>query len=210
MPLGQYEPMVMNFGLRNALATFVRTMIRTFQTLQNKYPTELLVYMDDILIATKDDLNRHRQIVNEVLEVMLMESYFLQLAKCEFEQRRVKYLGLILNHDTVRPDPTKVAGLKSWLRTLKTVREVQSALGLLNYHRAFVPGFSHIVKPLTMLLKKIIPFTWTPSCTTALDKIIHILTTEPVLTHPDPDKPFELEVDTSDYAMGAILFQQDN
>ena len=32
-PLGQYEPMVMNFGLRNALGTFMRTMNHLFQTI---------------------------------------------------------------------------------------------------------------------------------------------------------------------------------
>jgi hypothetical protein len=79
----------------------------------------------------------------------------------------------------------------------------------LNYHRTFVPGFSHIVKPLMQLLKKNVKFVWTKICTKALDRIINILTTEPVLTHPDPKKLFELEVDASDYATGAILFQHD-
>jgi hypothetical protein len=86
---------------------------------------------------------------------------------------------------------------------------VRSTLGLLNYHRTFVPSFSHIVKPLTQLLKKNVKFVWTEICTKALDRIINILTTEPVLTHPDPEKPFELEVDASDYATGTILFQRD-
>jgi hypothetical protein len=86
---------------------------------------------------------------------------------------------------------------------------VRSTLGLLNYHRAFVPSFSHIVKPLTQLLKKNVKFVWTEIYTKALDRIINILTTKPVLTHPDPEKPFELEVDTSNYATGAILFQRD-
>jgi hypothetical protein len=86
---------------------------------------------------------------------------------------------------------------------------VCSTLRLLNYHRAFIPGFSHIVKPLTQLLKKNVKFVWTEICTKALDRIINILTTEPILTHPDPKKPFELKVDASDYATGAILFQCD-
>ena len=80
--------------------------------------------MDDILVATKDNLDRHRQIVREVLEVMECESYFLRLTKCEFKKRQTKYLGLILDHDTIKPDPNKVTGLKSWPRMLKTVREV--------------------------------------------------------------------------------------
>ena len=165
--------------------------------------------MDDILIATKEDLKLHRTIVREVLQVMKDESLFLKLAKCEFEIRKVEYLGLILDHDMIRPDPTKVAGLREWPRQLKTVKEVRSTLGLLNYHRAFVPGFSHIVKPLTRLLKKGEPFIWTAACTKALDRIIDILTSKPVLTHPDPDKPFELEVDASNFATGTILFQRD-
>jgi hypothetical protein len=208
-PLGQYEPMVMNFGLCNALATFVRAMTRVFRILQNAYPGEILIYMDDILIATPNDLPRHHQIVREVLEIMRKESFFLKAVKCEFEKQRVKYLGLILDGNMIKPDPVKVNGLKQWPRTLKTVMKVRSTLGLLNYHQAFVPRFSHIVKPLTQLLKKNVKFVWMENCTKALDRIINILTTEPVLTHPDPEKLFELEVDASDYATGAILFQRD-
>jgi hypothetical protein len=85
-PLGQYKPMVMNFGLCNAPATFVQAMTRVFQTLQNTYPGEILIYMDDILIATPNDLPRHRQIVKEVLDIMRNESFFLKASKCEFEK----------------------------------------------------------------------------------------------------------------------------
>jgi hypothetical protein len=69
-PLGQYEPMVMNFGLCNALATFVRAMTRVFRTLQNQYPREVLIYMDDILIAILNDTPHHQQIVRKVLQIM--------------------------------------------------------------------------------------------------------------------------------------------
>jgi hypothetical protein len=86
-PLEQYEPMVMNFGLCNAPATFVRAMTRVFQTLQNVYPGEVLIYMDDILIATLNDLPRHCQIVQEVLDVMRNELFFLKASKCEFEKQ---------------------------------------------------------------------------------------------------------------------------
>jgi hypothetical protein len=85
-PLGQYEPMVMNFGLCNAPATFIRAITRVFRTLQSKYPREILIYMDDILIATPNDLNRHRQIVQEVLQMMRNELFFLKATKCEFEK----------------------------------------------------------------------------------------------------------------------------
>ncbi len=42
------------------------------------------------------------------------KSFFLKVSKCEFEQEQVEYLGLILDKDTVQPDPNKVARLKTW------------------------------------------------------------------------------------------------
>jgi hypothetical protein len=113
-PLGQYEPMVMNFGLCNALATFVHAITRVFRTLQNQYPGEILIYMDDILIATPNDLSHHRQIVQDILQTMRKELFFLKAVKCEFEKQRVEYLGLILDGDTIKLDPVKIDGLKTW------------------------------------------------------------------------------------------------
>jgi len=39
--------------------------------------------------------------------------------------------------------------------------------------------------------------------------LIQKVTTAPVLAYPDLERPFEMEVDTSAYAVGAILFQKD-
>jgi Reverse transcriptase (RNA-dependent DNA polymerase) len=49
----------MYFGLMNSPPTFQKTMDRLFHPLKDKYPGMLFVYMDDILIATSDDLPLH-------------------------------------------------------------------------------------------------------------------------------------------------------
>ena len=36
------------------------------------------------------------------------------------------------------------------------------------------------------------------------------VTTAPVLTYPDLERPFKMEVDASAYVVGAILFQKDD
>jgi hypothetical protein len=133
---------------------------------------------------------------------------FLKPKKCEFEKRKVEYLRLTLNREMIEPDPSKVKGLKMWPITLKNVREVRSTLEVLNFNHAFIPRFTHIAKPLTELLKKGTPFIWNQRRTEAVKQLVDIVTTHLVLIYPDPTKPFELEVDASDYAMGAILFQQ--
>jgi Reverse transcriptase (RNA-dependent DNA polymerase) len=60
MPYRLYQPNVMYFGLTNSPLTFQKTMDCLFHPLKDKYPGMLFVYMDDILIATSDDLPLHR------------------------------------------------------------------------------------------------------------------------------------------------------
>jgi hypothetical protein len=84
----------------------------------------VFAYMDDILIATGDDLELHRQIVHEVLDLLEKESLFCKLTKCHFEQRSITYLGIIVKGGTIRIDPTKTNGLLAWPRELKSVKQV--------------------------------------------------------------------------------------
>ena len=46
-------------------------------------------------------------------------------------------------------------------------------------------------------------------CRDAVDKLIKIVTSKPVLACLNLEKPFKLEVDASAYVVGAILFQRD-
>jgi Reverse transcriptase (RNA-dependent DNA polymerase) len=156
-------------------------MDRVFRQLKNKYPGMIFVYMDDILIATVADLVLHRQIMHKVLDVLEDKSFFLKPAKCKFEQKQIKYLGIVVEGGTVCIDPTKQNSLAAWPRTLSSVKQVQSTLGVLGYQWPFIPHFVHLVHPLTQLLKKEKAFEWTPECTRALDELIKIVTSDPVL-----------------------------
>jgi RNase H-like domain found in reverse transcriptase/Reverse transcriptase (RNA-dependent DNA polymerase) len=206
-PYGLYQPKVMFFGLTNSPATFQWTMDRVFHRLKDKYPGMVFVYMDDILITTIKDYVLHRQLVHEVLDILEEESFFLKPAKCKFKQESIDYLGIVVTKGTVRIDPTKQNGLAAWPRRLTSVKQVHSTLGVLGYQRPFICGFAHLARPITQLLKKDRKFKWTDECTAALDKLIGIVTSDPVLHRPNYDLPFTLEVDTSQYATGAILYQ---
>ena len=65
------------------------------------------------------------------------------------------------------------------------------------------------MRPLNELLKKDVPWDWTPARQLAFETLKGRITQAPVLTMPDYEKPFELEVDASNYALGAVLNQQD-
>ena len=165
--------------------------------------------MDDILITIGEDLALHREIVHAVLDLLHEESLFCKLLKCHFKQTSITYLKIVVEEGTICIDPTKINGLLGWPRTLKTVKQVHSTLGVFGYHHVFIPGYTNIVRPLNNLLKKDTAFEWREEHTEAMDQLTYVVATNPVLRQPNYDKPFFLEVDASQYVTGAILSQKD-
>lgn len=86
-------------------------------------------------------------------------------------------------------------------------REVKSFLGLTGYYQKFVKDFSQISKPLITLLKKDARFKWTDLCQHSFETFKGVLTTEPLLQHPDFSQPFLITTDASNSAIGAVLSQ---
>ena len=91
----------MYFGLTNSPATFCRAMQKMLRNWLNKYPDETGNYINDMIVATKDNLLRHQQIVNELLDIFQQNSYFLRPAKCEFEVNKIECLGLVVDGDAL-------------------------------------------------------------------------------------------------------------
>ena len=88
-------------------------------------------------------------------------------------------------------------------------RELLRFLGMCGFYRKFVPNFSHLVVPLTDLLKKGTKFEWSVSCQTAFQKLKDILMNDPVLVAPNFGKSFQLATDANDRGVGAVLLQDD-
>ena len=119
------------------------------------------------------------------------------------------FLGIRLNHHGITINPSKIKGLTDWPRELKNVKDIRKVLRVLGYQRPFILNFACFARPLMTLLKKDTPFEWTPECRAFLDMLIDISTSSPVLVAPNQEQQFELEVDASQFAIGAILWQRD-
>jgi hypothetical protein len=135
---GLFEPLVMFFGLTNSPATFQTMMDEIFEGLISE--GVVVVYLDDILIFT-ETLEEHRAITRRVMEILERHKLYLRPDKCKFKKTTVKYLGVIISHNSVAMDPVKVAGITEW-PTPTNKKEVQSFLGFTNFYRRFIEGFS--------------------------------------------------------------------
>ncbi|KAM4067998.1 integrase core domain-containing protein [Hirsutella rhossiliensis] len=147
-------------------------------------------YIDDILIYSSD------------------AGLQIDIDKCDFEAKSVKYLGFIVEAGKgIRVDPEKVQAIQQWQRP-RSVKGVRSFLGFANYYRQFIPRFSNIAAPLTALTKKDAVFAWSKECDKAFEELKALLTSAPVLAQWDPDRETIVETDSSGYVTGGALSQK--
>ncbi|QRV82439.1 Transposon Tf2-7 polyprotein [Ceratobasidium sp. AG-Ba] len=200
---GIYEYLVMPFGLKNAPAVLQRMMNDIFRHLLG---VTVVVYMDDILIFSEKEED-HAEHVKEVLKILRENNLYAKLSKCEFFVKKVIFLGLVITPEGISMEEEKIKAIMEWGAPRK-IKEVQAFLGFVNFYRRFIAEFSKIARPLHDLTKKDTKFEWTQECQQAFEEIKKRVSQDPVLIHPDPDKPFILETDASGIAIGAILSQR--
>ena len=198
---GQFEFLVMPFGLANAPAQFQAFMNSLFTGMRNC----VLVYLDDIVIFSTD-LDTHKRQVKAVLEVLATNQLFLKPSKCHFYQESISYLGYIISGAGIAMDPAKVEAVTTWPQP-KNLKELQSFLGFANFYRGLIARYSALTIPLTALLKKDVPFLWSEDQETAFLAVKEAFRSSSVLAHPNEDLPFILETDASDFAVGGVLSQ---
>jgi hypothetical protein len=204
---GHYEFLVMPFGLTNAPATFQQEMNDTFRDQLGHF---VVVFLDDILIYSRT-LDEHSEHVRFVLQTLRDKHFYAKLSKCEFFKSSITYLGHLITDQGLQIDPSRIEKVKLW-PVPRNVRELRSFLGFVSFLRKSVHHFSQLTTPFTDLLKgqkhkSTKPISWNNQLQECFNILKEHVCTAPTLTLPDPSKPFEVETDASDYAIGAILYQ---
>lgn len=165
----------------------------------------VIVYLDDILVFSST-LADHRVHVATVLTRLREHNLYAKLSKCLFDQDIVEFLGHSVSSFGISPLPDKVSSVMSW-PTPVNVKHVQQFIGFTNYYRRFIANYSLLATPLTNLTKKDTPFIWSEACDQSFAALKSAISSGPVLRHADPDLPFTLETEASNFAMGAVFYQ---
>jgi len=148
-PMELFEFKVLPFGLANSPSAFTEVMNTVFRNFIGKF---VVIYLDDIIIFSKDD-EEHEKYIRMVLQRLEDNHLFLSREKCRFFQPEVKYLGHVLSGDGIRVNATKVKAVNDW-PTPKTSKEVQQFLGLSNFFRKFIQGYSSVAAPLIAIANR--------------------------------------------------------
>ncbi|KAI3384994.1 hypothetical protein SNEBB_009810 [Seison nebaliae] len=167
--------------------------------------TEVLAYIDDILIMS-EDIEQHKDRLGEVLERLETAGLKANLAKCFFAQEEIEFLGFIVSRDGVRPSQTKMTAFNNRLRP-GNKKEVRSLIGVVNFYRRHIPKLSSKIAPLVNLTKKGVKFVWDEACEDAFHDVLRAMKSPVVLAHANYDKPFILTTDASCVGIGSVLSQ---
>ncbi|WAR61405.1 hypothetical protein PtB15_12B90 [Puccinia triticina] len=200
---GQFAPLTMPFGPTGAPGYFQYFMQ---DILIGRIGKDTAAYLDDIMVYTQKRSD-HTAAVNGILETLRKHQLWLKPEKCEFSKPEVEYLGLLIVCNRIRMDPAKVKAVMEWPAP-RNVTELQRFIGFSNFYCRFIDHFLGKTRPLHDLTKAKTPFVWDDKCNSSFECLKTAFTSAPILKIADPYKPFILECDCSDFALGAVLSQE--
>ena len=202
-PLGSFEFLVLPFGLKNAPSAFVRMIDKVFPPTQFK--SFLGPYIDDLLIFSPDQQS-HLDHCRRVFTRLREEQLYVKGSKCVFGAPEVEFLGFLVGAHGIRSDPVKIEPIMK-LPSPLNVTEVRSFLGMINYFQRFIKGCASFAGVLSSLLKKGVPFVWTPDHEGAFISLKKSLASTAVLRPFDLRLPIIVQTDASNLGLGAVLLQ---
>jgi len=189
------------FGLKNAPMEFCLLMDRIFADVRDK----VAIYIDDITPHGIDGRTANENLAM-VLQRLRNAKLKLKISKCKFLYSRIEILGFVIDQKGVSPDPQKVEAIVI-MPPPKTVTQMRSFLGMVNFYRKFIPQLAFTAKPLYEMLETGKATAWSGRQTQAFEELKSKIAKAPALTHYDPLKELEIQCDANNYAVAGVLLQ---
>jgi hypothetical protein len=99
------------------------------------------------LVASSNH-QEHTAHLTEVLSRLQKHGLVLNAEKCQLGVSELDYLGHHVTASGVRPIADSIAAIKKFPQP-KTVGQLQTYLGMVNFYRRFLPAAARVLKPLT-------------------------------------------------------------
>ena len=203
---GMYRFTRMPFGLVNSPATFARVMAQVMAETGLRYHG-VEVYVDDVLVHTAT-WGEHISHLRKIFTQFRKRNVKLKAKKCLLVANQVPFLGHVVSHEGIAPDPSKVESVRKW-PVPTTAKQLHSFLGLSGYYRRYIRGYSSLAAPLFDLIKPKAPFIWSAQCQENFQKLKDALCSSPIVCAPNWDYPFFLLTDAATKSgIGCVLVQR--
>ena len=192
------------YGVARLPAEFSRAIMTILDGTQE----DISSYIDDLTVHAKD-FKSHVRALRVMMRRLILAGVCLKGSKCLILPPRLELLGFDITPQGVHKQRKKCREFKDY-PTPTSREEVQKYLGGVQFYRRFVDNLATIASPLTDLLKKSRPWSWTERHQSAFETLNEILFQDIALSFPDlkdPQATYWVFTDASDVAAAAILMQ---
>ena len=194
------------FGLANAPRYFAKLMDRVLSHVRKK--GIVFNFFDDMCVFA-DTWENLMKNLEEVLVLLIEAGLTLRLNKCKFGMLYIEYLGYILGNGEISPGDRKIRAIEDFPRP-RNKHDIRRFHGLTSFFWRFVPKFSLIARPLTILTKSNVIFAWGSEQEKAFNDLKKKLVCHPVLKLYNPAAfRTKLHTDASADGLAGMLMQKD-
>ncbi len=160
------------------------------------------------LVVTRGSPEEHASELANVSHRLEQHGYRASAEKSKSFQTEVEWCSYQINESGVRPKTTRTEAVTK-IEAPKTVKEVRSFLGSLQYLAKFIANLSAKTEPIRQLLRKETKWNWGEEQERAFNKLKRDIANIAELKHYDPEAQTVLTTDASTKGLGATLWQID-
>ncbi|KAL0313467.1 UNVERIFIED_CONTAM: putative enzymatic polyprotein [Sesamum radiatum] len=204
-PQGQYIWNVLPMGLANAPQIFQRKMDNLFKD----YFEFMFVYIDDILIASKNmkDHIKHLEIFSDACH---REGLVLSEKKATITVNKIEFLEILIDETGIELQEHIVEKIRNFPDVLKDKKHLQSFLGVVNFAGIFIKDLAKYRKDFRPLLKESesSKWKWEEIHTQRGRELKQVCSNLPKLTIPQDGDELVVYTDANDYRWAAVLMKK--
>ncbi|XP_037101594.1 uncharacterized protein LOC119119282 [Syngnathus acus] len=199
-------------GFKNSPGLFNQVLKELLEPCQMPDGTLLLQYVDDLLIAAKDE-QTCLEGTKKVLLWLGEKGFKVSRKKLQCCRQQVTFLGRVLTPSGLAMSPEHRSSILRHPRPA-TVQEMLSFLGLCGYSRHYIPCFADKTGVLRALIREQgarnlrACLVWTPEAAEVFVSLVQELASAAALATPDYTLPFHLDVSISGKVVNGALYQK--
>ncbi|XP_064941035.1 uncharacterized protein LOC135594623 [Musa acuminata AAA Group] len=202
---GVYFYKVMPFGLKNAGATYQRTVNRMFA---RQIGRNMEIYVDDMIVKSRT-AEAHSSDLAETFDTLRRFGLRLNPTKCAFGVTSGKFLGFIIHERGIDANPEKVQAIMD-MQPPWTIRDLQRFNGRLVSLSRFLSRSGDRCLPFFKALKDPKNFRWTTECERAFEQMKQHLANLPRLASVSPGERLSLYLAASQHAVSSVLVKENS
>ena len=206
-PIGRVKWLRLPFGISSAPEEFQRRQRDVLEGLKG-----VINIADDILIFGSGETqqeadNDHDRNLIDLLERCREKNLKLNPDKLKFRSQELPFMGHKITTEGLKPDESKIEAIVN-MPVPADKKAVLRFLGMCNFIAQYIPQLSEACVPLREISNPSSEFSWSSTQQAAFDEIKQKVAKACSLQYFNPEVPVTLQVDASDYGIGAALLQQ--